>query len=260
MVDTPADVVNGAGRAARVQIGKDQHLFFRETDRPQPEFDGHHIAIYVTNFSGPHRRLKERNLVSQEDNRYQYRFRDIVDLDSARPLFTIEHEVRSVSHPMFLRPLVNRNPTQTNRNYAAGYQEHRWRWSRSCTIRWSQTDPIADRNRPAPIGAAAGRELFDAHQRPPILVEAPRTTAPFKVSLLGCRDFVAEFGSPHREWRIVRPPERHAGRHGLHRLEVRLASRRLLRVSTNDTGPSTSSMIATSPGAPTCSVPSFGSG
>jgi hypothetical protein len=123
MVDTPADVINGDGRAARVEIGKDQHLFFRETDRPLPDFDGHHIAIYVVNFSGPHRRLKERNLVSQEDNRYQYRFRDIVDLDSARPLFTIEHEVRSVSHPMFLRPLVNRNPTQNNRNYAAGYQD-----------------------------------------------------------------------------------------------------------------------------------------
>src|SRR5262249_56565525 len=37
-----------------------------------------------------------------------------------------------------------------------------------------------------------------------------------------------------------------------------LPSRLLLRVSTNDTGPSTSSITATSPGAPTCSVPSFG--
>src|SRR3954452_14062894 len=32
----------------------------------------------------------------------------------------------------------------------------------------------------------------------------------------------------------------------------------LLRVSTNDTSPSTSSMIATSAGAPICSVPSLG--
>ena len=37
-----------------------------------------------------------------------------------------------------------------------------------------------------------------------------------------------------------------------------MPSRLLLRVSTNVTGPSTSSMIATSPGAPTCSVPIFG--
>ena len=41
-------------------------------------------------------------------------------------------------------------------------------------------------------------------------------------------------------------------------LRCALPSRLLLRVSTNDTGPSTNSMIATSPGAPTCSVPSFG--
>jgi hypothetical protein len=63
--------------------------------------------------------LSERNPVNREDN--QYRFRDIVDLDSGKFLFTIEHEVRSLTHPMFLRPLVNRNPTQTARNYSAGY-------------------------------------------------------------------------------------------------------------------------------------------
>jgi hypothetical protein len=127
MVDTPAKVANGDGTVARIMIGKGQHLLFRETDRPLPEFDEHHIAIYVVNFSGPHGRLKARNLVNREDNQYQYRFRDIVDLDSSKHLFTIEHEVRCVTHPMFLRPLVNRNPVQTNRNYAMGHDE--WRWA-----------------------------------------------------------------------------------------------------------------------------------
>ena len=123
IVDVPAEATNGDGKVARVMIGKNQHLQFRETEQPPPDFDGHHIAIYVVNFSGPHGRLNERNLVSQEDNPYQYRFRDIADPETGRKLFTIEHEVRSVSHPMFMRPLVNRNPTQNNRNYAAGYQE-----------------------------------------------------------------------------------------------------------------------------------------
>jgi len=68
----------------------------------------------------------QRNLVSREDNRYQYRFRDIVDLDSGRHLFTIEHEVRSVTHPMYLRQLVNRNPLVTNMNYASGYDQLPW--------------------------------------------------------------------------------------------------------------------------------------
>ena len=66
--------------------------------------------------------------------------------------------------------------------------------------------------------------------------------------------------SAHRERRMVRPAERHAGGHRLHRpADAPCPSRLLLRVSTNSTGPSTSSSIDTSPGAPTCSVPSFGS-
>jgi len=121
MLEVPAAVANGDATVARVKVGKDQHFLFRETDEPQPEFDGHHVQIYIVNFSGPHRRLHERNLVNREDNQYQYRFRDIVDLDDGRHLFTVEHEVRSFTHPMCLRPLVNRNPAQTNRSYAAGY-------------------------------------------------------------------------------------------------------------------------------------------
>jgi hypothetical protein len=126
MIGTPAEVVNGDGTVARVKVGKEQHLLFRETDRALPDFDEHHIQIYVADFSGPHRKLTERGLVNREDNQYQYRFRDIVDLDSGKLLFTIEHEVRSLTHPMFLRPLVNRNPGQTARNYSMGHDDMAW--------------------------------------------------------------------------------------------------------------------------------------
>ena len=122
-----AEFLNGDGALARVKVGKDQYLQFRETDRRHPEFDGHHVQIYITDFSGPYRRLKERGLISQEDNQYQYRFRDIVDLDGGRHLFTVEHEVRSATHPMFMRPLVNRNPAETNRTYAPGHEQ--WAWA-----------------------------------------------------------------------------------------------------------------------------------
>jgi hypothetical protein len=126
MLEVPAAVTNGDEKIARVKVGRDQHLLFRETDRPQPEFDHHHVQIYIVNFSGPYRRLSERKLITQEDNQYQYRFRDIIDLDGGRHLFTVEHEVRSVTHPMCLRPLVNRNPNVNNRNYAAGYDQTLW--------------------------------------------------------------------------------------------------------------------------------------
>ena len=128
IIDVPARLSreDGGGATARVLVGRDQYLVFRETDRPLPEFDNHHVAIYLANFSEPYRRLRERNLVSQEDNRYQYRFRDIVDLDSGRPLYTVEHEVRSATHPMYLRPLINRNPMMTNNTYVPGYEELSW--------------------------------------------------------------------------------------------------------------------------------------
>ncbi len=126
MIDVPATVMNGDGTTARVTVGKQQYMQFRETDKPQPEYDDHHVQIYVVNFSGPYKRLGERGLVSKEDNQYQYRFRDLIDPDTGKHLFTIEHEVRSLTHPMCLRQLVNRNPAVTNRNYAAGYDQMHW--------------------------------------------------------------------------------------------------------------------------------------
>jgi hypothetical protein len=67
---------------AHVSVGKGPELLFKETDK--------------------------------------YRFLDIVDPESGKKLFQIEHEVRSITHPMYLRPLLNRNPRQTNRAYVPG--------------------------------------------------------------------------------------------------------------------------------------------
>jgi len=126
MLEVPAELVDN-GSAARVLIGNRQHLIFRETSRPLPDFEDHHVQIYVVDFSGPYERLKARNLVRCEDNRYQYRFRDIIDLETGRHLFTIEHEVRSVKHPNYLRPLINRNPAQMARTYSSGHDQ--WNWA-----------------------------------------------------------------------------------------------------------------------------------
>jgi hypothetical protein len=106
--------------AAHVSVGMGQELVFRETSKEIPAYDGHHIQVYVANFSGPHKQLLDRKLVTEESNQYQYRFNDIVDLESGKKLFEIEHEVRSMTHPLRARPLVNRNPVQTNRAYIPG--------------------------------------------------------------------------------------------------------------------------------------------
>ncbi len=116
------------GRMRGCSVGIDQDLLFRETDAPPPPYDGHHVQVYIADFSGPHERLKESGLITEESDQHQYRFKDIVDLDSGKLLFTIEHEIRSMRHPLYARPLVNRNPAQTNRNYAPGQTPGPGRW------------------------------------------------------------------------------------------------------------------------------------
>jgi hypothetical protein len=126
LLGAQVSVEGAAGdETAIVAVSAAQRLRFRETARPQPDYDGHHIQIYVSDFSGPHRRLLERGLVTEESSEHQYRFRDLVDPGNGKALFAIEHEVRSLTHPLYARPLVNRNPAQTNREYTRGQDSFR---------------------------------------------------------------------------------------------------------------------------------------
>jgi hypothetical protein len=124
VMQTRASVAQDAeGRFARVSVGAGQDLYFRETAKPAPAFDGHHVAVYLGDFSGPYRRLMERGLITEESDQHQYRFQDIVALDTGKVLFTVEHEVRSMRHPLYARPQINRNPEQSNRSFAPGHEE-----------------------------------------------------------------------------------------------------------------------------------------
>ncbi len=126
ILGAPAEVVMTEGAAtASVGVGRDQKLLFRECGAAIPEYDGHHMQIYLADFSGPYKRLLERGLISKETDAHEWRFMDIVDLETNQPLFRIEHEVRSMKHPLFGRPLVNRNPAQSNNNYQRGQDAFR---------------------------------------------------------------------------------------------------------------------------------------
>ncbi|HZO80399.1 MAG TPA: hypothetical protein VFB33_01800 [Candidatus Binataceae bacterium] len=127
IIATPAHIAEDEpGRCARVGVGPGQELIFRETDCPLAPYDGHHIQVYVADFSGPYRRLRERGLISEESDQHQYRFKNIVEPGSNEVLFTIEHEVRSMRHPLFMRPLINRDAAQSNLNYAPGRDAFIW--------------------------------------------------------------------------------------------------------------------------------------
>jgi len=122
---------NGSGRIAHISVGYGQELRFKETKKPQKPYDGHHIQVYVQDFSGPYKELVERELVTEESNPYQYRWETIVDVDSNKTLFEIEHEIRSMTHPLYARPLVNRNPMQSQQSYQMGGDAWDWELRRS---------------------------------------------------------------------------------------------------------------------------------
>ena len=82
-------------------------MIFRETSQVA-DYDGHHVAVYIANFSGPFQYLEERNLITEGIRNHQFRFQSIVDPDTGESAFELEHEVRSSRHPGFRRALVNR--------------------------------------------------------------------------------------------------------------------------------------------------------
>jgi hypothetical protein len=127
ILQAPATVdEDDLGRSACISVGTDQDLVFRETDRPLPPYDGHHIQVYIADFSGPHRRLVEKGLITEESDQHQYRFQDLIDLNTGHRLFSVEHEIRSLRHPLYARPLVNRNPELTPLNYVPEHESLSW--------------------------------------------------------------------------------------------------------------------------------------
>jgi YD repeat-containing protein len=122
VMKAPAQAADGR---ATVKVGRHQRLIFTETSQPLPEYDGHHIQIYIADFSTPYRWLKERDLITMETDEAEWRFQWIVDPRDGKKLFQIEHEVRSLKHRLFGRTLVNRNQTITNVSYVPGYDAFR---------------------------------------------------------------------------------------------------------------------------------------
>ena len=111
------DVTNDA---AHVSVGARQHLVFREQDASLPEYDGNHIQVYLADLAGPHAALAKLGVTIREVDTHQYLFEDVVDPDTGMALYRLQHEIRGIHHPLYARPLVNRNPAQTNRNYVPG--------------------------------------------------------------------------------------------------------------------------------------------
>lgn len=134
--DAPTTVVNdGRSNIAIIGFGKiddngraEQSLLFREVVVDDPKLyqivnsdqlgTGHHIAIYV-GCSDDDYKVAASNCVDggllwvnpQFDDRVldveaamdakQFRFKNIIDIDTGETLYVLEHEIRSISHPLF---------------------------------------------------------------------------------------------------------------------------------------------------------------
>lgn len=101
---------NGDAPTARVSMGRHQWLEFEETEGEIRPYDGHHIAVYLADFSRPYRFCQEHELLKEEAASHQFRFTQLVDPDTLENVFELEHEVRSLRHLQFRRQLVNRDP------------------------------------------------------------------------------------------------------------------------------------------------------
>ncbi len=115
-----------AGGEAVVPIGAGFSLVYRESEAVPPDYDGNHIQVSLADFSGPHAWLAARGLVSEESDQHQYRFQHVVDVATGDLLVTVEHEVRSMRHPLYARPLLNRDPARSTRDFVPGREALGW--------------------------------------------------------------------------------------------------------------------------------------
>ena len=96
--------------AAWVTIGSHQTFRFRERPGGGTVPNTNHVAVYLTRYRTVYAELQARGWLMEEDANEQFRFRRISDPRTGEELFAFEHEMRSLHHPDFLRPLANRVP------------------------------------------------------------------------------------------------------------------------------------------------------
>lgn len=120
----------GAGLSAcSIQMGFHQRLRFVEIEGDVPDYDGHHICVYVSSFEESYTRFKEHDLLYKVDGLYhnprfpslsyetleraqelnEFRILNIVDPESPDTLLTqLEHEIRHPLHSGFpLKEMVS---------------------------------------------------------------------------------------------------------------------------------------------------------
>ncbi len=100
----------GKHAMAVVTVGANQHFHFIERPDYEPVDHPNHVAIYVTRYREMYRQFKAKKMLMRPDVEEQFRFEKMFNPRSGKVVFSFEHEVRSLYHPDYLKPLTNRVP------------------------------------------------------------------------------------------------------------------------------------------------------
>lgn len=111
MLNCPAvrTVVEGEVMAF-VPVGPYQSLRYQE--RKTDDYDTHnfHIAIYVTHYNEVREKLTALGEFGGDGLNQTFFFNGVYDTASRKKVCGLQHEIRGIYHPDFMRPLVNRWP------------------------------------------------------------------------------------------------------------------------------------------------------
>ena len=107
--------LNGQGSepSAIVYSGPHQELRFVERDLEDYQTHNMHVSYHVTHYNQLRRELREHDAILGDGQGEVFFFDKIYDPENGETIFQMQNEVRSVYHPDFMRPLINRWPLET---------------------------------------------------------------------------------------------------------------------------------------------------
>lgn len=98
---------------AFVPVGPYQSLRYRERDCDDYDTHNFHVALYVTHYNAVHERLSNLDAFKGDGLNQTFFVKGVIDPKSGKTICGLEHEIRGIYHPDFMRPLVNRWPINT---------------------------------------------------------------------------------------------------------------------------------------------------
>ena len=100
----------GGTDAAIITAGPHQEIKFIERELENYDTYSMHISYHVTHYNELRQKLNEQGSLMGLGEGEAFFFNKIFDPDTGEILMTVQNEVRSVYHPDFMRPLINRWP------------------------------------------------------------------------------------------------------------------------------------------------------